>query len=106
MTLLGEVLVKLAAAPEERLPAVLAVLDGKGTPLEIVPAETWTIQEIMAEFGKSRATVFRKMTAAGVDALVTFQGLKRYSREDVRRAMRGGGKGQYTMSNVQHPISK
>lgn len=86
MTLTGEVLVKLAAAPEERLTAVLAILDGARVPKDPL-AGTLTLAEIMDRWNLSRATVYRKFTRAGIREVGTFGGVKKYAEKDVERAL-------------------
>ena len=48
-----------------------------------------TLDEIMAEYGLSRATVYRRLTAAGVRAELTLAGRKQYDSGAVMRAIAG-----------------
>ena len=88
MTLTGEELVKLAAAPDSRKGAMLAALDG-GEVVRDVTAGTETIEQIMESLGKSRATVYRVLKAAGVKPRLTYKGRKRYDSDEVTRAFAG-----------------
>ena len=86
MTLTSEVLPKLAAAPEDRLQEVLAVLDGR--PGDLRKGKV-SIDGIMSSYGVSRATVYRRLTAAGLQAEMIMNGRKQYDEAAVMRAMAG-----------------
>lgn len=86
MTLTSEVLTKLAAAPEDRLQDVLAVLDGR--PGDWLKGKV-SIDGIMSSYGVSRATVYRKLTAAGLQAEMIMNGRKQFDEAAVMRAMAG-----------------
>ena len=91
MTLTDAVLVKLAAAPEERLPAVLAALDGAVTATETqkigAPEGLVCTDDAMRQYLVSRATVFRKIKAAGLIEKLFMGGFKWYEPGDMKRAM-------------------
>lgn len=84
MTLTGDVLEKLAAAPEEALPRVLAALDEPDT----LPP-TWTLADIQAKFGISRPTIWRRLKCAGLEPVCVLGGIKRYNRQGVLTAIAG-----------------
>lgn len=86
MTLTSEVLTKLAAAPEDRLQEVIAVLDGR--PGDLRKGKV-TIEWIISSYGVSRATVYRRLTAAGLQAEMILNGRKQYDEAAVMRAMAG-----------------
>ncbi len=99
MELLKEILLRLVTAPEDRLVAVKAVLDGatsKGCngPSNIPKAtdETATIIEAMAYFNVSRATVWRKVKAVGLREKVSIGGFKHYDRDKLFKAVAYGAR--------------
>lgn len=92
MTLTEPMLVKLAAAPEDRMSAVLAALDG--VPQEIQPVKIGAatdgkvrIEDAMAEYGLSRSTVGRKLKRAGIRETMILGGYKWYEPADMKRAI-------------------
>ena len=91
MTLTEAVLVKLAAAPEERLPAVLAALDGtvsaEKTSIGMAVEGLVCTDDAMREYRVSRATVCRRIKAAGLIEKLFMGGFKWYEPEAMKRAM-------------------
>ena len=85
MTLTGEELVKIAAAPESLKGPLLAVLDGAKVEKDPL-ADTVTIGEIMGDFGKSRASVWRILRRGNIEPKMIYQGLKRYDARAVQEA--------------------
>ncbi len=95
MTLTDAVLVKLAAAPDDRLPAVMAALDGRGQAESAAPESPFgsvveglvRIDDAMREYRVSRATVGRKIKASGLVEKHFIGGFKWYEPDGMKRAM-------------------
>lgn len=86
MDLLKEILLRLVTAPETRLLAVKAILDGEKYSPQAMDSMA-TISEAMSYFKISRSTIWRRVKAAGLQESMYMGGLKHYDRNALFKAI-------------------